>query len=282
MATAGRPSSDAMRERARYSVLINSMSSWAVIDFYVKTHAHLAGAGAEDVQWDDEFAATVKQLLKSEMRDVRSPRRLELIALADSQLRGTLHLARRELNRLPDLAPVDLDWAMLMMHHAASCDIETRLSVCVDAATYPESKGKKFMEIRYIMKEDPTADDYAWIFTAHKSLDVDHARSGHKYSHLEFNDHPGMDPGCRALFMRIANANMSMGSFESELADRVVNNMPYGSSFRMQLDGQWMAYNQATGDELDVLELSAAPMPSHAATDPTTDHDPNFDLDGMD
>ena len=36
----------------------------------------------------------------------------------------------------------------------------------------------------------------------------------------------------------------------------------YGSSFRMQLDGEWMAYNQATGEELDVLELSAAPMPA--------------------
>lgn len=36
----------------------------------------------------------------------------------------------------------------------------------------------------------------------------------------------------------------------------------YGSSFRMQLDGEWMAYNQATGEELDMLELSTAPMPA--------------------
>ena len=36
----------------------------------------------------------------------------------------------------------------------------------------------------------------------------------------------------------------------------------YGSSFRMQLDEDWMAYNQATGEELDVLELSTAPMPA--------------------
>ena len=56
----------------------------------------------------------------------------------------------------------------------------------------------------------------------------------------------------------------------------------YGSSFRMQLDGEWMAYNQATDDELDMLELSAAPMPPHAATDSTTDHEPNVDLDAMD
>ena len=82
--------------------------------------------------------------------------------------------------------------------------------------------------------------------------------------------------------MRIAGVNMNMGSFESELATRVVDNMPHGSAFRMQLDGQWVAYNQATGDELDVLELSTSPMPSHAATDPTTEHDPNFDLDAMD
>ena len=79
----------------------------------------------------------------------------------------------------------------------------------------------------------------------------------------------------------------------------------YGSSFRMQLDGEWMAYNQATGEELDMLELSTAPMPappfctrgthrsdaqarmstpmpSHAATDPAADHDPNADLNAMD
>ena len=56
----------------------------------------------------------------------------------------------------------------------------------------------------------------------------------------------------------------------------------YGSSFRMQLDGEWMAYNQATGDELDMLELSTAPMPSHAATDSAADHDPNADLNAMD
>ena len=62
MATAGRPSSDAMRERARYNAIINAMSSWAVIDFFVKTHAHVAGAGAADVEWDDEFSVTVKQL----------------------------------------------------------------------------------------------------------------------------------------------------------------------------------------------------------------------------
>ena len=36
----------------------------------------------------------------------------------------------------------------------------------------------------------------------------------------------------------------------------------YRSSFRMLLDGEWMAYNQATGDELDMLELSTAPMPA--------------------
>ena len=224
MATAGRPSSVAMRERD--NAFINSMSSWAVIDFYAKTHVHVAGAGVEDVQWDDELSVAVKQLLKSEMRDVNSPRRLELIAMADSQLRGTRHLARSELIRLHDLAPTDLDWAMLMMHHAAPCGIGARLNVCVDAATYPASKGKKFMELRYSIKNDPDDDDYAWILTVHKSLDVD-ARSGHMYNHLEFNDHPGMGPGCRALFMRIANANMDMGSFESEVADRVVNNMPY-------------------------------------------------------
>ena len=227
MATAGRSSSDVMRERARYNAIINSMSSWAVIDFFVKTHAHVAGAGAADVEWDDDFSVVAKQLLKSEMRDVSGAlARAGLIALANSHLRDTLHLARSELIRLPDLAPPDVDWAMLMMHHAASCDIETRLSVCVDAATYPESKGKKFMELRYIIKEDPDDADYAWIFTVHKSLAVD-ARSGHMYKHLEFNDHAGMDPGCRALFMRIAHANMDMGSLESELADRVVDNMPY-------------------------------------------------------
>ena len=227
MVTAGRPSSDAMRDQARYNVIINSMSSWAVIDFYVKTHAHVAGAGAEDVQWDGEFSVTVKQLLKSEMRDGRGAlARSGLIALADSQLRGALYLARGELIRLPDLAPADLDWATFMMHHAASCGVKTRLNVCVDAATCPESKGKKFMELRYIIKNDPGDADYAWIFTVHKSLAVD-ARSGHMYNHLEFNDHPGMDPGCRALFMRVADVNMGMGSFDSEVADRVVNNMPY-------------------------------------------------------
>ena len=99
-----------------------------------------------------------------------------LIALANSQLRGTLHLARSELNRLPDLAPTDLDWAMLMMHHAASCGIETRLSVCVDAATYPESKGKKFMELRYIIKEDP--DDDVYEFGANITTDTIHIPSG--------------------------------------------------------------------------------------------------------
>ena len=112
MADAGRPSSVAMQERARYNTIINSMSSWAVIGFYVKVYeAELAaGAGVESVEWDDGYAASVKQLLKSEMRDVRSSsRRLELLAQADSQLRGTLHLARSELNRLHDLAPADLE-----------------------------------------------------------------------------------------------------------------------------------------------------------------------------
>ena len=136
------------------------------------------------------------------------------------------------------------------------------------------------MELRYIIKNDPDDDDYEWILTVHKSLAVD-ARSGHMYKHLEFNDRAGMDSGCRALFMRIANANMDMGPFESELAGRVANNMPHVSSSRMQLDGEWMAYNQATGEELDMLELSAAPVPSHAATDSATDHDPNADLNAM-
>ena len=112
MADAGRPSSVAMQERARYNTIINSMSSCAVIGFYVKVYeAELAaGAGVESVEWDDGYAASVKQLLKSEMRDVRSSsRRLELLAQADSQLRGTIHLARSELNRLHDLAPADLE-----------------------------------------------------------------------------------------------------------------------------------------------------------------------------
>ena len=51
------------------------------------------------------------------------------------------------------------------------------------------------------------------------------------------------------------------------------------------LDGEWVAYNCDTGDEIDVLELSAAPMATHANTDSITDHiitDPNFDLNAMD
>ena len=50
----------------------------------------------------------------------------------------------------------------------------------------------------------------------------------------------------------------------------------------MQLGGEWMAYNQATGEELDMLELSTAQVPPHAATDSATDHDPNADLNAMD
>ena len=50
----------------------------------------------------------------------------------------------------------------------------------------------------------------------------------------------------------------------------------------MQLDGEWMAYNQATCDELDMFGVSATPMPSHAATDSTTDHDPTVDPNAMD
>ena len=45
-----------------------------------------------------------------------------------------------------------------------------------------------------------------------------------------------------------------------------------------------MAYNCDTGDEIDVLELSAAPI-THANTGSITDHtitDPNFDLNAMD
>ena len=78
---------------------------------------------------------------------------------------------------------------------------------------------------------------------------------------------------------------MRMSSLETELATRVGNNLPCGSGLRLHLNGEWVAYNCDTGDEIDVPELSAAPMATHANTDSITDHiltDPNFDLNAMD
>ena len=64
--------------------------------------------------------------------------------------------------------------------------------------------------------------------------------------------------------MRIVSANLRMSSLETELATRVANNPPCGSGLRLQLGKEWVAYNCDTGDEIDVLELSAAPMATYA------------------
>ena len=172
---------------------------------------------------------------------------------------------------------------MLRMHDAASSGIKTRLDVCVDADRYPQSGGKKFMEIRYITKR-LWDSEYEWILSVHRSLEVDE-RAGHSYRHLELNHHPDIDPSPQTLWMRIVSANLRMSSLETELATRVANNLPCGSGLRLQLDGEWVAYSCDTGDEIDVLELSAAPMATHANPDSITDHiitDPNFDLNAMD
>ncbi len=139
------------------------------------------------------------------------------------------------------------------------------------------------MENRYIIKR-PWDSEYEWILSVHRSLEVDE-RAGHSYRHLELNHHPDMDSSLQTMWLRIVSANMRMSSLETELATRVANNLPCGSGLRLQLDGEWVAYNCDTGDEIDVPELSAAPMATHANTDSITDHiitDPNFDLNAMD
>ncbi len=47
---------------------------------------------------------------------------------------------------------------------------------------------------------------------------------------------------------------MRMSSLETELATRVGNNLPCGSGLRLHLNGEWVAYNCDTGDEIDVPE----------------------------
>ncbi len=109
---------------------------------------------------------------------------------------------------------------MLRMHDAASSGIKTRLDVCVDADRYPQSGGKKFMEIRYIIKR-PGDYEYEWVLSVHRSLEVDE-RAGHSYRHLELNHHPDMDPSLQTMWLRIVSANMRMSSLETELARRRV------------------------------------------------------------
>ena len=129
-----------------------------------------------------------------------------------------------------------------------------------DADAFPKSRGMKFMEIRYIVKREGMADNtFEWLFTEHKSLDVDWD-AGHKYRHLELNMHPGSDLALRSLWMRLVSSHMGLTQQETDLAAQITDNMPFGSGFRVAADGEWAAYNLATGDELDLLELSAPPM----------------------
>ncbi len=133
-----------MKVRAKFDVVIDAMSPWAAIGFYNALHAPADGSVHydADVQHDAEYAAGAKQMLKADMRDMRSThRRNVLLAKAEAQLRGSIQVARNELVRLPDLTPADLDWAMLRMLEAAAGGIETRLDVCVDADRYPQSGG---------------------------------------------------------------------------------------------------------------------------------------------
>ena len=101
-----------MNVRAKFNAVIDAMSPWAAIGFYNALHAPADGSVHydADVQYDAEYAASVQQMLKADMRVMRSTqRRNVLLAKAEAQLRGSVQVVRNELVRLPDLTPADLD-----------------------------------------------------------------------------------------------------------------------------------------------------------------------------
>ena len=67
-----RTSAADMKVRAKFNAVIDAMLPWAAIGFYNALHAPADGSVHydADVQYDAEYAAGAKQMLKADMREV--------------------------------------------------------------------------------------------------------------------------------------------------------------------------------------------------------------------
>ncbi len=91
---------------------------------------------------------------------------------------------------------------------------------------------------------------YKHYLSIHRNIDT--CPPDHRYTHLEFHDAANL-----ASFMMISQANCGLTVMESDMMRAVCSRLPPGTNFRTDHDGNWNAWLQDSGEEIDLAPIMA-------------------------
>ena len=81
---------------------------------------------------------------------------------------------------------------------------------------------------------------------------------GNVHRHLEVNTHPATAHLLDPVWQKIAFENPGYTGMEDEMLANVIRQLPFGHSLASNADGEWVARNIATGEDIDLMPLHCA------------------------